>query len=111
MEADLPAAYRRLEAAGIDVLGLRRALDAATMPDDRALIYITSLGALRQRDLITLLGLSSATVSRRVAKLLRAERIRQQVCCEGTIGRASAWVLPSEGALPTYAEHQKVMLL
>jgi hypothetical protein len=109
MTDERPDIYVRLAAAGLDLTAIRAATTAALTREDQAAVLVHAFGALRQRDLAPLMGVSAATISRLVTALLAAGKVRQQVFRDGGVGRPTEWLLPPEGDSPSYQRRQTII--
>jgi hypothetical protein len=98
-----------LAAAGLDLAVIHAATMGTMRHEERAVALVRAFGALRQRDLVQLMAVSSASISRLVTSLLAAERVREQVFKDGAVGRPTNWLLAADGDPPSYQQRQAII--
>src|SRR6266508_4688222 len=96
-------------AAGLDLAAIHAATTGSMTREDRAAALVRAFGAIRQRDLVQLMDVSSATISRLVNALLAAGNVREQAFKDGEVGRPTDWLLAPEGDPPSYQQRQTVI--
>jgi hypothetical protein len=95
--------------AGLDLAVIHAAATTTLTREDRAVALVRAFGALRQRDLVHLMNVSSATISRLVTALLATGKVREQLFKDGAVGRPTEWLLAPGGDLPSYQQRQAII--
>jgi Bacterial SH3 domain len=96
-------------AAGLDLMVIHVAATTTLTREDRAVALVRAFGALRQRDLVPLMNVSSASISRLVTTLLAARKLREQLFKDGAVGRPTEWLLAPEDDPPSYQQRQAII--